>query len=51
MTSSRTSTLAARHAEIEARIGVEEKRPRPDGILVGLLKRQKLKIKETLTGR
>lgn len=51
MPNSYVSSLAARHAEIEARIGAEEKRPRPDEILVALLKKQKLRLKEALTRR
>lgn len=40
--------LAARHAEIEARIASETARPHPDDTVIAQLKKAKLKIKDSL---
>ena len=48
MPGTHVSSLAAKHAKLDARIGAEERRPRPDGVLVALLKKQKLRLKEAL---
>jgi hypothetical protein len=42
------SALTAKHAGLESRIAAESSRPLPDGTLIAMLKKQKLKIKETL---
>ena len=42
--------LAARHAQIEGLIAAELLRPLPDSAMLGRLKRQKLKLKEEVTG-
>lgn len=42
------SALAARHAEIEARIATENARPFPDDAIIAQLKKAKLKIKDSL---
>jgi len=39
----------AKHARLETQINFEEHRARPDDLLIGTLKKQKLKIKEALT--
>jgi hypothetical protein len=48
MLNTHSSALLAKHAGIEARIAAETRRPSPDGALISQLKKQKLKIKETL---
>ena len=42
------SALHAKHAGLEARIRDETARPAPDNILVAMLKKQKLRIKQEL---
>ena len=49
MNSAHSSTLAARHHGLDARIAVERSRPSPDQALLTRLKKQKLKIKEMLS--
>jgi hypothetical protein len=48
MSTAHVSSLAAKHAEIEARLTDEQRRPRPDEVLVAMLKKQKLRLKEAL---
>ena len=48
MTNSHSATLMAKHAHLDARIRDEEHRPGADTLLVAMLKKQKLKIKEAL---
>ena len=50
MNASHSSTLIARHAGLDARIAAERTRPAPDTALLSRLKKQKLRIKELLTG-
>ena len=50
MSSAHVSSLAAKHARIEERLDLEERRPQPDSVLVAMLKKQKLRIKEALSG-
>jgi len=45
-----SSALLARHAGLDARIADEARRPSPDQGLIAHLKKQKLRIKEALTG-
>jgi len=40
--------LRARHVELDQAIKNETKRPLPDGMVVQMLKRQKLRIKDKL---
>ncbi|MEX2200699.1 MAG: YdcH family protein [Dongiaceae bacterium] len=40
--------LRSKHAELEAQISEEEKRPAPDDARIHELKREKLKIKDEL---
>ncbi|MDB5683779.1 MAG: hypothetical protein JWM38_426 [Sphingomonas bacterium] len=49
MDSGHSSALTAKHAGIEARIADEIRRPAPDSTLVARLKKQKLRVKETLS--
>ncbi len=48
MTNSHSAVLMAKHARLDAKIRDEQHRPGPDMILVAMLKKQKLKIKEAL---
>ena len=50
METSHSASLAAKHAGIESRINSELQRPNPDSQILYRLKREKLKIKEALTG-
>ena len=45
-----SSALLTRHAGLDARIAEEERRPAPDHVIIASLKKQKLKIKEALSG-
>ena len=42
------NNLKARHKELESEIEEECNRPLPDGLLVQMLKRQKLRIKDKI---
>jgi len=44
------SALQARHAGLEARIIEESQRPMPDMATLARLKKEKLKVKEEMTG-
>ena len=48
MNDSHSSALLAKHARIDAQIMNERTRPSPDQMLVAMLKKQKLRIKEAL---
>jgi hypothetical protein len=48
MTNSHSTSLMAKHARIDAQITSERSRPSPDEMLVAMLKKQKLRIKEAL---
>lgn len=48
MSTAHVSSLTAKHAEIEARISDEQRRPLPDMNVVALLKKQKLRLKEAI---
>lgn len=50
MDSAHSTALTAKHAGLDARIEAERQRPSPDTTLLARLKKQKLKIKETLAG-
>lgn len=45
-----TSALMTKHAGLEARLREEQARPAPDVTMIQQLKRQKLKIKEEISG-
>jgi hypothetical protein len=51
MQSTHLSALEAKHAGIERRLADETRRPLPDTTLLNLLKKQKLRLKEALSGR
>lgn len=42
------TSLEAKHAELDRKIDVEIHRPRPDPLILADLKKQKLRIKESL---
>jgi hypothetical protein len=44
----RIETLKDRHADLEARIASEDRRPAPDSETMSLLKREKLRLKEEM---
>lgn len=44
------NALSARHAQIDGMISAEMTRPLPDSVTLARLKRQKLKLKEEVTG-
>ncbi|WBO21072.1 YdcH family protein [Sphingomonas abietis] len=44
-----SSALVTRHAGLDARIADETRRPSPDQLIIASLKKQKLRIKETLS--
>lgn len=48
MNISHLSALKSRHADLDAKIANEERRPAPDGGMLAQLKKQKLRIKEEL---
>ncbi len=49
MATAHVSSLAAKHAVIEARLNDEQRRPSPDSVLIALLKKQKLRLKEAIS--
>jgi hypothetical protein len=49
MDNTHNSALIAKHAGLEARISDEARRPSPDTTLLVHLKKQKLRIKESLS--
>lgn len=51
MENSHISALSAKHAGLEQRIADESRRPNPDTMLMRILKKQKLRIKEALGAR
>ncbi|MDO6413457.1 DUF465 domain-containing protein [Sphingomonas sp. BIUV-7] len=48
MADSHSQSLVAKHALLDAQILTETRRPRPDEIILHALKKQKLKLKETI---
>jgi uncharacterized protein len=48
MSEAHVSSLAAKHANIEARLDEEQRRPLPDTTILAMLKKQKLKLKEAI---
>ena len=48
MNMSHLSTLKSRHADLDAKIANEERRPAPDTGLLARMKKQKLRLKEAL---
>jgi hypothetical protein len=50
MQTARMSALESRHADLDALISVENQRPQPDMSSISRLKKEKLKVKEALSG-
>jgi hypothetical protein len=50
MSNSHLAALQSRHADIQTKIDKEERRPAPNMTLLSQLKKQKLKLKESLAG-
>ncbi len=50
MQNAHVSALETKHAGLDARINEESQRPNPDMTILARLKKQKLKIKEAITG-
>lgn len=50
MNDSHSAALMAKHAQLDAKILSESHRPCPDDTLLVMLKKQKLRIKEELSG-
>lgn len=48
MQNAHSSALTARHAELDARLADERRRPAPNNAIMAVLKKQKLRIKEML---
>lgn len=48
MSESHLTALKSRHADLDARIANEERRPCPDAALLAQMKKQKLKIKDEI---
>lgn len=44
------SALETKHAGLDARIAEESQRPNPDAAMISRLKKEKLKLKEAMTG-
>lgn len=44
------NALEAKHAGLEARINEESLRPHPDDILLARLKKEKLRLRDEMTG-
>jgi hypothetical protein len=49
-TADRVETLKAKHAALDAALQAENTRPHPDDSAIAELKRQKLKLKDTIKG-
>ena len=49
--SSHAAALAARHADLEAKLEREAQRPFPDAGILAQLKKTKLKLKDMMLGR
>lgn len=50
MSNSHLAALQSRHADIQTKIDKEERRPAPNMTLLSQLKKQKLRLKESLAG-
>ena len=49
MPDSHSTALMAKHARLDAQITNESHRARPDELLIGMLKKQKLRLKEAIS--
>jgi hypothetical protein len=50
MQNAHISALEVKHADLETRIGEENQRPHPDMATLARLKKEKLRVKEAITG-
>ncbi|MEA1071034.1 YdcH family protein [Sphingomonas sp. LY29] len=50
MEKGQVDALASKHAALHAKIDAEEHRPHPDDIILHQLKKEKLRLKDALTG-
>lgn len=50
MDKGQVEAIASKHAALQAQIDNEEHRPHPDDIVLHQLKKQKLRLKDALTG-
>ncbi len=50
MEKGQVDALASKHAALHAKIDVEEHRPHPDDTLLHQLKKEKLRLKDAITG-
>ena len=50
MDQAHVEALASKHAALHARIDSEEHRPHPDEVLLHRLKKEKLRLKDAITG-
>ena len=50
MENTHISALMSKHADLDARITEENQRPQPDMATLARLKKEKLKLKEEITG-
>ena len=48
MTNAHLTSLAARHAQLDASLLLETRRPAPDSVRLAELKREKLRLKEQI---
>jgi hypothetical protein len=50
MQTAHLDALVQKHAGIEARISEENHRPHPDDVVIARLKKEKLRLKDAITG-
>ena len=50
MDKAQVEAIASKHAALHAQVDVEEHRPHPDPDLLARLKKEKLRLKDVLTG-
>ncbi len=50
MANAHLTALETKHADLEFRIAKEKARPAPDDVKLAMLKKQKLRLKDELTG-
>ena len=50
MDQGQVEAIASKHAALQAKIDREEHRPHPDDIVLHQLKKEKLRLKDVLTG-
>jgi hypothetical protein len=50
MEKAQVESLESKHAALQAEIDREERRPHPDDVLLHKLKKEKLRVKDAMTG-